>query len=85
MRLNLTPEQEKLAKEAMSKDVQTAEEIFMNSVYLILSRNQEDDYPEFPDLGDKSEWLQMKVDKNGTFVFPENTPEHVKELLMYAE
>lgn len=79
MQLNLTPEEEKLVKEALAQENQTPEEAFMSFIYLKLSKIKSDDYPEFPDL-DEENTTHMVADEEGVFIVPEDASGHMKEL-----
>lgn len=84
MQLNLTPEEEKLVKEALAQENQTLEEAFMSFIYLKLSKIKSDDYPEFPVL-DEGNTVHMVADEEGVFIVPEDASGHMKELLDCAE
>lgn len=81
IKLDLTPEEEKEVEEVLTRKGQTLKEFLMSVVYLT-----QKDVNGFPELVEpKTKPLIMKSDGNGAFVFPDDTPEHVKELLKYAE
>lgn len=82
MNLNLTPEEEKLAKEILAKDGQTPEEAFMSLIYLKIEKESPSKYPEM-----KNQHVQMviaDVDEEGTLVIPTDAPEHMKDWIRHG-
>lgn len=83
MELNLTPEQEKLAKETLAKDGQTPEEAFMSFIYLKSEDNKRTQYSRMME-NPHVQKIHADVDENGTLVIPENAPEHVKDWVQHG-
>ncbi|EOH94755.1 hypothetical protein [Enterococcus pallens] len=82
MQLNLTPEEEKLAKETLAKDGQTPEEAFMSLIYLRLEKEMSSKYPEMKNPNVQT--ILADVDDDGTLVIPEDAPEHMKDWIRHG-
>ena len=79
VKLDLTPEEEKKAKEVFAKDGQTLEEGLKSLVYLLISSN--DNQAGLPKMvKPKNQPIKMINNNDGTFSLPEDTPEYIKEL-----
>lgn len=78
LRLNLTPEQEKLSKEILARDGQTPEEAFMSFIYL---KNEDNNRTHYSRLMQNShvQKVYADVNENGVLIIPEDAPEHVKD------
>lgn len=83
LQLNLTPEQEKLAKETLAKNGQTPEEAFMSFIYLKNEDNKRIRYSRMME-NPYIQRIHADVDENGFFVILKDTPEHVKDWVRYA-
>ena len=79
--LSLTPAEEQQVKEVFAEEGMTLDEAILSFVYEKLSQNEE--LPEM--VEPKTSPIRMESNGRGGFVFPDNTPAHVKELLKYAE
>ncbi len=83
MQLNLTPEEEKLAKEILAKDGQTPEEAFMTFIYL---KNEDHKKYQQPKLMENPHVQKIiaDVDEDGTLVLPQDAPEHIKDWILHG-
>lgn len=81
--LSLTPVEEQQAKEVFAEEGMTLDEAVLSFVYEKLSQNKALEFPEM--VEPKTDPIKMQSNGNGGFVFPDNTPAHVKELLQHAE
>lgn len=77
MQLNLTPEQEKLAKEVLTKDGQSLEVAFMGLIYRKKDKKETKKFPEL--VRQKTKPIRFSKNDNGTFVVTKEAPESVKD------
>lgn len=81
--LSLTPMEVQQATEVFAEEGLTLDEAILSFVYEKLSQN---DALEFPEMEEpKTAPIMMESNGKGGFVFPDNTPAHVRELLQNAE
>lgn len=78
MKLDLTPEQEKLVEEALIVNDQTLEELLMSAVYT-MNNNKGSKLPKIVrSSGDI--FVRVSVNEGGAIVIPEDAPQGIERL-----
>ena len=77
--LTLTSAEVQRATEVFAEEGMTLDEAILGFVYEKLSQNEALELPEM--VEPKTAPIRMKSNGEGGFVFPDNTPTHIKELL----
>lgn len=82
IKLNLTPEQEKLVEEALIVNGQTLEEFFMSAVYIM--KNKKDS--KLPKIvkPPKDAFVKVSVNEDGAIVIPEDAPQELKDWVTHG-